>query len=118
MIVGFYAVPPASYADPERACEVAARSAQVASVSVNSRAVGDVLDALLSTCLAPLVAAADTAVRVAYIPAADFLQLAAQAATLRTQRATDLAIVAIGDEIDEALSEVRWRGTDLLVVAR
>ena len=116
MIVAFYAVPAATYADTADACEVAARSPQVASVSINSRAVGDVLAAFSATYLSPVVADADMTARAAYVPAANFSQ--ARGTSLASQMPLDAAVLALCDEIDQALSEARWRQKDLLVVAR
>jgi hypothetical protein len=117
MILEFYAVPPGAYTDPAQALVVAAQSTQVASISINSRAIGDVLAALVPTFLAPLVGDADVVARAAHVPAADFGQFILQATVLRVQPPSDDVLLGVSEAIDEAVAEARWRTSDLLVVS-
>ncbi|HET8934389.1 MAG TPA: hypothetical protein VFN67_13155 [Polyangiales bacterium] len=118
MIIAFYAVPPGAVIEPANALGVAARCRQVASISVNSRAVGDVLTAFSSTLLAPLVGDADVVARTVHIPRGDFGIAVLHAAMLRAQLPADDALCGVSETIDEAVAEAQRCQTDLLVTAQ
>jgi hypothetical protein len=89
----------------------------VASISINSRAIGDVLAAFVQTLMAPLVGEVDVVARIAHVPSTDLARLLLGATKLRAQLPSDDALVGASEVIDEAVAEARWRNADLLVIA-
>jgi hypothetical protein len=120
-LVEFYAAPPQAHPaprpdDPSRIlASLGVR--EVASISINSRAIEELLTTLLSTLLGALARDASVSMRMVWVATKQFPQLAAEAATLRSMTSPSEALLGMTEAIDEAISEAMWRNADLLIIA-
>jgi hypothetical protein len=118
MNIEFFAVPPGSRVEADSSAVESAHAEQVATISINSRAVEAVFSSLGATLLAPLVGDASQPYRMALILAADLGLLLGDATSLRARPPADAALVDLAEAIQEAVAEAESRTADLLVVAR